>query len=384
MRETALLEVAQILYSGMGGHGSVAFSLLDADIGNEWRPYLGFFGIEPLSPAYAEQCRTRGISHRYFPARPGKSWRAWGAIFRWLSEIRPEAIILHSITALLPCLIYSRWRNARLIVVEHQPNALKSRSEWAFSFLAMLLADRIVSLTPDYAEELRRRLGPFYRARKLEIIPNGIDVSRFIPAEGSQKKAGSVRLGMAARFTATKRQDTLVEMLSDLCGCEPDIDWRLSLAGGGVALEAVKRRAQAAGLGVRVDFPGQLNEEELIPWLRALDIYLHASEGETLSTSLLQAMASGLPIIASDVPGIGNLVAGQTNCGLLIEGQSPQGFAEAVIGLVKAPEVMARLGADGRMLAEDLYDHRRMFSGYRRLVASKRLPQARDMFEPSK
>jgi glycosyltransferase involved in cell wall biosynthesis len=370
MRARRLVAVAQILYSGMGGHGSVAFSLLDADLKREWRPFLGFFGVEPLSPAYAEQCRARGISQRYFSARPGKSWRAWGAIFGWLSDIDPKAVILHSLTALIPCLIYSRRRNARLIVVEHQPNALKSRSEWAFSLLAMLLADGVVTLTPDYDRELRQRLGPLYRAEKVRVIANGVDVSRFVPADRSVRRAGSIRLGMAARFTATKRQDALVVMLSELCRRQPGIDWRLSLAGGGVTREAVMQSAQAAGLGARVEFPGQLNEDELIAWLGSLDIYLHASQGETLSTSLLQAMASGLPIIASNVPGIENLIAGETECGILVEGQSPQGFADAVLSLFEQPEEMRRLGARARRLAEDSYDSRLMFSRYNRLIES--------------
>ncbi|WP_246207147.1 glycosyltransferase family 4 protein [Methylocystis heyeri] len=363
--------MAQILYSGMGGHGSVAFSLLGADQNREWRPFLGFLGIEPLSGAYAEQCRTRGISHRYFPVVAGKSWRAWGAIFAWLSDIGPEAIILHSITALLPCLIYSRSRNAPLIVVEHQSNALKSRSEWAFSFLAMLLADRIVTLTPDYDRELRRWLGPFFRPEKVRIIPNGVDVSRFSPGNGSDRRTGSIRLGMAARFTEIRRQDALIDMLSELRRREPGVDWRLSLAGDGVTREALERRAQGLGLGACVNFPGQLNEEEMIAWYSALDIYLHASEGETLSTSLLQAMASGLPIIASDAPGIGNLVAGETDCGVLVQGQSPQGFAAAVIGLVERPEAVVRLGANGRRLAEEFYSHRQMFSKYKCVIENK-------------
>ena len=366
-----LPKVAQILYSGMGGHGSVAFSLIDADSNANWQPLMGFFGIEPLSPAYAEKCQTRGISFEYFPALPGKSWHAWPRIFGWLAAARPEKIILHSVTALLPCLLFARKRKARVVVVEHQPNLLKRPSEWVFSAAAMLLADQVIVLTPDYDQEMRKRLGLFYRARKVEIIPNGIDTSKFRPVNRSLNQSRSIRLGMAARFTAAKRQDVLIEMLEELRRREPDIDWRLSLAGDGVICEHVKRITQARGLDACVDFPGRLNEEPLIEWYNGLNIYLHASEGETLSTSLLQAMASGLPIVASDVPGISNLVSGETICGALVEGQSSRGFADSVIRLVKEPNFAVALGASGRHLAEGSYSHHKMFASYMTLLERK-------------
>jgi glycosyltransferase involved in cell wall biosynthesis len=363
-----LLKVAQIIYSGMGGHGSVAFSLIDADSNADWRPLMGFFGIEPLSRAYAKKCQMRGISYEYFAALSGKSWRAWPRIFRWLIDANPEAIVLHSVTALLPCLMYSRRREAPLVVVEHQPNALKSRSEWVFSCLAMLLADRVVVLTPDYDQELRARVGLFYRAGKVQIIPNGIDTSRFRPAIHAVNQRGPIWLGMAARFTRTKRQDMLIEMLAELRRREPGTDWRLNLAGDGEVWESIKRTAQAKGLDASVNLPGQLDEEQLIEWYHSINIYLHASEGETLSTSLLQAMASGLPIVASDVPGIRNLVYGETICGVLVDGQSPQGFAEAVIRLVNEPKVAAGLGEAGRQLVEEHYSQNQMFATYSSLI----------------
>lgn len=363
-----MLKVAQILYAGIGGHGSVAFSLINADSNAEWQPLMGFFGIEPLNPAYSEVCQARGIPYEYFAALPGKSWRAWPRIFRWLTDCHPEAIVLHSESALLPCLIYAWRQRVPMVVVEHQPNALKSRSEWVFSCLAMLLADRVVVLTPAYDLELIERLGLFYRAGKVRIIPNGIDTSRFAPRIRSRNWAGSVQLGMAARFVRTKRQDVLIDMLTELRRCEPDIEWRLSLAGDGEVWENINRTVRAKGLDACISLPGPLDEDQLIDWYHSIDIYLHASEGETLSTSLLQAMASALPIVASDVHGIRNLVSGKTICGVLVEGQSPEGFANAVIKIVKEPTVALVLGEAGRRLVEETYSHDLMFAKYGALL----------------
>jgi glycosyltransferase involved in cell wall biosynthesis len=367
-----MTKMAQIIYSGLGGHGSVAFSLIHADKKREWQPLMGFFGVEPLSPAYADTCQMRNIPFKYFFAISGKSWRAWPRIFRWLADCSPEAIVLHSVTALLPCLIYAHWRGAPVVVVEHQSNALKKRIEWVFGTAAMLLADKVVVLTPGYDLELKARLGVFYRASKVRIIPNGVDVERFAPHARPVNQGGSVLLGMAARFTRTKRQDVLIDALAELRRCEPDIDWRLSLAGDGEAWEDINRTVRAKGLDAYVSLPGLLTEAQLIDWYHSIDIYLHASEGETLSTSLLQAMASALPIVASDVPGISNLLCGgETVCGVLVEGQSPAGFAEAVIELVREPKNAANLASSGRRLVVQNYSHDLMFSRYTDLLRKK-------------
>jgi glycosyltransferase involved in cell wall biosynthesis len=350
----------------LGGHGSVAFSLIDADSNAEWQPLMGFFGVEPLSPAYAERCQAREIFYEYFAALPGKSWRAWPRIFRWLTGSRPEAIVLHSVTALLPCKVYARIEKVPLIVVEHQANALKRPSEWLFSLLAMLLADQVVVLTPAYDRELKERLSLFYRASKVSIIPNGVDKLRFRPRDRSQGR--TARLGMAARFTGIKRQDVLIDMMAELRRREPGIEWRLSLAGDGEGWENIHRKARAKALDNCVNLPGQLDEDRLIEWYQEIDFYLHASEGETLSTALLQAMACALPIVASDVPGIRSLVSGETNCGVLVENQSPAGFAEAVIRLVKEPKAAAELGDAGRQLIEKYYSQNHMFAKYQALL----------------
>src|SRR6185369_3377712 len=227
------MRVAQILYAGLGGHGSVAFPLLDADKEGQWQPLLGFLGIEPLSVAYSENCKERGIPFSYFAAMPGKPWKTWPRIAQWLKASRPDAIVLHSGTALVPCLWHARRQGIPLVVVEHQANALKKRSDWIFSHLAMTLADGVVVLTPDYQQELKFRLGMFYRSGRVHVIPNGINTNRFISICSPVKRARTVRLGMASRFTKTKRHDVLMKMMVKLHRREPEIDWHLSLAGDG-------------------------------------------------------------------------------------------------------------------------------------------------------
>lgn len=361
-------KVVQILYSGLGGHGSVAFSLARAKGAEQWLNVFGFVGVEPLLPAYRDFCTRNGFDFASFSAPPGRPWRQWGAIFRWLRKIRPDAIILHSPPSLPPILGFTLVSGIRPVVVEHQPNALKKRSDWIFGAIAMLAARNIVLLTPVYRAEMRAKFRAIFRSNKVELIPNGIDICKFRPMPVRRGEESKVRLGMAARFTRAKRQDTLIDMMSTLMQRRPDIDWCLELPGDGETHEEIAKRVKAFGLESRVVLPGNLDELELASWYKTLDIYLHASDGETLSTSMLQAMATGLPIVGSNVEGIRGLLTGSEVCGILARNGDPCDFAHAVIDLVSDTERSKLLGRKGRKLCENEFSTNKMRTSYELLL----------------
>ena len=366
------MKIAQILYSGLGGHGSVAFSLIDADKEGEWKPLMGFLGIAPLADAYAEQCKSKNIAFDYIAAVQGKPWKSWTKVFDWLKKEEPNAIILHSMNALLPCWLYARYKRVPLIVVEHTPNNLKRKSEWMVSRLAMWLGDAVVLLTQAYQNELKQKLGGSYHESKVDIIPNGIDTDRFSLLERrSLDRSKTIWLGMAARFSDTKRQDALIDMLALLRQKSPSVDYRLTLAGDGDTWESLHQKVKDAELEEYIRFSGYLGEDELLEWFKSIDIYFHASEGETLSTSLLQAMSMGLPIVASDVPGITNLLQRDEECGLLVKNSKPEGFADAVNTLVYDPVKTKALSALVRQYAVDIYSQDVMFSAYNKIIKGK-------------
>ncbi len=365
------MNVLQILYSGLGGHGSVAFALAAAasaagDRG--WRTGMVFLGIEPLLPEYEALCAQRTIPRHYIRATAGKPWRSWTGLFAALKAAAPDAIVLHSVKAILPCWLYARGRGLPVVAVEHQTNSLKTRSEWVASALLMLLADTVVVLTPDYRDALKRGLGPFWREDKVALIPNGIDIEAFAPGARRPLDGRPCVVGMAARFSAGKRQDRLVEAAARLRDADGADHWRLTLAGDGETRPELAARAAAAGLDGIVDFPGYLGDAPLKAWFETLDIYVHASDGETLSTSLLQAMAKGLPIVGSDVAGISDLLARAGGCGLLAADQSPEAFAAALRTLRQDPDLAQRLAAAGRRLAEDEFSQGAMFAAYRKVL----------------
>lgn len=366
-----MTRVVQILYSGLGGHGSVAFSLAGAAQGH-WQSQMIFLGVEPLLADYAAQCDAAAIPRQSIFARGGRPWASWGPLYRALRHARPDAIVLHSVKTILPCWLYARRHRVPLVAVEHQTNGLKTRAEWAVSRLLMQLADRVVVLTPEYRTALQAGLGRAFRPDRLRVIPNGIDTRAFAPRSDSCPHPGLPRrIGMAARFSAIKRHDLLIGALALLKAQDGPDAWRLSLAGTGETLAAVQAQARAAGVADMVEFPGFLGGDDLRDWFAGLDLYTHASAGETLSTSMLQAMATGLPILGSDVAGITGLLAEGGGIGR-VAAQTPDAFAEGLRALADPAGDGATLARRARALAESRYSQDAMFAAYRECLHKAR------------
>ncbi len=359
--------VAQVLYSGLGGHGGVVMAMLQANGATRWRTALGFLGIEPLLAAYADFCTARDIPFHYMQATARRPWKSYASLARWLWAGKPDVVILHASTALPGVLPYVRWRGVPLIVVEHQANDLKSRQEWLFSFLSMRLADAVVTLTPRYQDELAQRLGKWFRHDKVMMIPNGIDIAALGPATPlAGGEAMPVLIGMAGRFSATKRFDILIDALAVLQRTGGR-SWRLSLAGAGEQWDQVRAYAATRGIDA-IRFEGMLTGTALADWYRGLDVYCHASDGETLSVSVLQAMASGVPVVGSNVDGISNLLAGDPPLGTLVATPTAEGFAAALEAMARDPAQAQAMARRGRAEAERLYDQNMMFARYDALV----------------
>lgn len=358
------MHVCQITYSGFGGLGSVVFSLISADQAHKHDWSIGFIGDLPLDASYPKLCQEHQVKYTSFRSTPGRPYRAWIALSCWLGSVKPDVVIFHSINSILACRWYASRHGARLIAVEHTPNQVKTRSEFVASLLSMLVADRVVVLTDEYREELRKAHGWLYRPDKIRVIPNGIDASLFSPGLAKPlTKVSRIRLGMAARFSFSKRQDLLVDAMLKLANMRTDFSFELRFAGNGEDFERVKALASNSPLAPHIHFDGLLNEQEVADWLRGLDVYVHATDGETLSTSLLQAMATGLPIVASDIPGVRNLLVKHEDYGLCIPNEADS-FANAIASLIESTARRENLSARARQRILDKYSNAAMLRSY--------------------
>lgn len=195
-------------------------------------------------------------------------------------------------------------------------------------------------------------------AARLAVIPNPVDVGLFRPSLALRLQARkrlqvpqqALLIGVVARLSPQKRPELAIDLLARLRGRFPDL--YLVLAGSG-PLEATLR-AQAERLGVTpwVIFTGFIDDvHELMP---ALDLHLLMSRNEGFGIATVEAMACGVPAVATDVPGSADILRGCAG-GMLIPAQDLDAAATAVGDLLADPARRAEMGRYGRQEAVSRY-----------------------------
>lgn len=338
------MRIAQVLYSGLGGHGSVALSLAKGDRSVKHEHAFVFYGIEPLEPSYADACDRLGFRRAFVQKARGLDIRSWTAVISTLQALDPDVVILHSVNLVAPVTLWGRARRVPVVAVEHLSNAVKRPKDWAFTAGVLVASDGVVYLSEPYRDEVVARYPRLARRRPIHVIGNGVDLAAFT-IKSDRSADGVFRIGMHSRFAPTKDHGTLVDAFQLLRRERPDLDCELVLAGAGETLAVVRDRARRAGLDERrCAFPGALAEKDIPAFLGTLDVWCLSTQGETMSTAMMQAMAARLPVIASDVPGVREMVDDGVH-GLLVSPRTPRRWADALLTLAGDFELRRCLGA---------------------------------------
>ena len=171
---------------------------------------------------------------------------------------------------------------------------------------------------------------------------------------------------MMSRFTSMRDHATLLHAFNQVCVDLPEFSLRLSLAGTGETMLGMRQMADTLPCRNSIEFLGLLTEKELVAFLKKTDIYVHSSLGETMSTALMQVMAQGLPIIATNIPGIHNMIeSGQQ--GILFPPKDIEALASSIKNLIQNPILAQKLGDAALKKAQENYTSQIMFSRYQEL-----------------
>jgi phosphatidylinositol alpha-mannosyltransferase len=214
--------------------------------------------------------------------------------------------------------------------------------------LLRTIADRIavrVAVSQAAARFAGSRLGGSFR-----IVPNGVDVARFSNAEPADLGPGTKVL-FVGRLDERKGFRVAVDAFALLAADRPDV--RLVVAGEGPERRALTRLP--AGLRRRVRHLGSVPNPELHPIEAACDLYLGpAIGGESFGIVLVEAMAAGLPVVASDIAGYDEVVSDGVE-GLLVPPRDPRALAAAA-GRILDDEVLARAMSESGRLRSAVFD----------------------------
>lgn len=248
---------------------------------------------------------------------------------------------------------------ARCVHTRHSQGWKLSGRQQVLVRLSSLCNDAFVCISRDSARWAARQGVSRHR---VTVRHNGIDLRRFAYA-GPCPSGPAV---IVARLAPEKDVATLLRAAAVLRQEVPD--FRLELAGDGPERRQLERLAAELQLGEAVKFLGTVRDVPAL--LRRARLFILSSVTEGVSLTLLEAMARGLPIVATHVGGNPEVVAdGQT--GLLVPAGSPEALASAVAVLWADRHLCARMGEAGRLRAESLFDVRAMVAAYEKLYLSE-------------
>ena len=196
-------------------------------------------------------------------------------------------------------------------------------------------------------------------------IANGVPVARFggkpqADIAGLERKPGEIVIGTVAGLRAVKNLQRLIRALAAMS----DRTARLVIVGEGPESERIAAEARSRGVAARLLMPGFLADPAR--WIGHFDIFALSSDSEQFPISLIEAMAAGLPAVATAVGDVREIVS-QDNRPLIVEPGDEAAFAAALDSLAERPDLRKAIGLANREKAVAEYDEKAMIARYGRL-----------------
>ena len=291
-------------------------------------------------------------------ARISFSLRASSRIKRLLEEERFDVVHLHNPLTPVVSMNFLRHRDVApdtvMVATLHEYRADKNP---LFALADPLIQRWIERLDGRIAvSEVSRSFNNTYFPGEYEIIPNGIDLTRFNHDVQPMQRYASDRPTVLFVGRLEYRKGFKYLLRAWLWVREAIPNARLLVVG---AFDKRRKRgyvlyARRQGIG-GVRFVGQVSESDLPRFYRTADVFVAPSAGfESFGIVLLEAMATGVPVVASDIPGYRTVLDHGVQ-GLLVEPRHPQALAKAVIDLLRDQDLRTQMGSQGQVKAAD-YD----------------------------
>ena len=324
-----------------------------------WQVHVGCFRAEgpwldrvrEVAPVTAFDVRSLASAQT-----PGRA----RAFARWCTE--RNITVLHTVD--LPSNIFGQPAAALArvpvrIANRREVNPGRAIHELIAQRLGYACAHRVVANCGAAAARLRREGVP---SRKISVVPNGLDLEACAPR---QPVSVVRRVATVANLRREKGHDVLLQAAALVVRQFPDA--RFDIVGAGSELAALRAQAEALGLGDAVSFLGHC--EDVPARLAAADLFVLPSRSEAFPNAVLEAMAIGLPTIASSVGGLLEVIEhGRT--GVLVPPGDPVALAREINRLMADPAGAAQLGAAARAHALT-FSFTRMVAAFEQVYLAK-------------
>ena len=358
--------VLHCAYGGVGGTGSFVSELCPrlreqhGDTGG-----VVFYGVEPLHLDYARRLADAGVWCSELVKRRGIDLRSRWELSHVLRAAHADVVVMHGggTAWQWPILRAMGVRN-RMVIVEHGPESeFSTATGYVRHAISISCADAVIAVSKRLAERLSSTFPVLLRGKPVHVIPNGIDTEVFTP---NAEVRSSKSLLMVGTLSGSKDHATLlrsVAVLAKRCSVE------LRLAGDGILRAQLEHLAGELGVRKEVIFLGNIARADLLRLYREASIFTFSTKGEGSPLALLEAMSCGLPVVASDVPGVREILSG-AECGLLVPPRHPTEMARGIEFIFGDTGRADRMGANARRYVETNHSVKRMVARYREVLSA--------------
>jgi glycosyltransferase involved in cell wall biosynthesis len=259
---------------------------------------------------------------------------------------RAHVVHAHEFHVGVAAIVAAAVSRAPLIISEH----------WSALALGRLPADELdrarryfrrATVVSPVSYDLARRLEPLTDATTVTPVPNPVDTKLFVPPD-RRNANGDVRLLAVGNLTAIKGHRVLIEAMGRLVNALPGVS--LDIVGDGELRDELEKQARRSGLAPYVRFHGRLSRPDVAEMMRSADLLVLPSLWENLPCVLLEATSAGLPVVATRVGGIAEIV--DASNGQLVEPDSDTALVDGIVRVIEGrdrydPQTMHR-AADER------------------------------------
>jgi len=280
----------------------------------------------------------------------GAGWTVW---WLWRFARREKIDLLHANGS--RCMFYAGLvgKLTGIPVVWHLRIAAEDGAWDAF-------LGRMAACVVAISDAVRQRLIGRVEEERIRVIYNGEDIERFAAADGEEidrelRGEAEFLIGMVARLTAEKDHETFLRAAVEIVGVRPNV--RFLIIGEDPDPEGRRRQnleelAEELGVREKVVFTGQ--REDMPELMAGLDLLVHCAHQEGFGRVLVEGMATGTPVVATDEGGIPEVVQGDVT-GLLVPPGHPEAVARAVLALLGDSQYLEEMGAAGQQRARALF-----------------------------
>lgn len=322
---------------------------------------------------FANRITVPGVHVVQLHKKPGHDVAVYWRLWKTLRLLRPDIVHTRNLAALEMQAITLFLPGIKRVHGEHGRDMHDlDGSNRKYNFLRKMLQPlihRYIAVSKDLSYWLETVVG--IQSDKIEQIYNGVDTERFFASDEKNCQLAitgfldseSIVVGAVGRLAEVKNQRSLVLAISLILKAKPELaeSLRVVLVGDGPMNNELRQLVETLSLKNSVWLPG--DRKDIPELLRLMDIFVLPSLAEGISNTVLEAMATGLPVVATNVGGNPELIEEGYN-GLLVDVDDPQQLAEAILTLVNDPVLREKMGINGSDRVRQVFDWHNTVSEY--------------------